>query len=69
MVPAVGQGALGIESSEDNKFADEIVQHKKKIRGSKKEPEKTGRALANNLLDAGAKEILDEIYGTPHSAL
>jgi hydroxymethylbilane synthase len=123
MVPAVGQGALGIEIREDNRFVDEIVQsihdentflavsaersflrileggcqvpigayaelkpnglylsgmvgsidgkvqHKKKIRGTKKEPEKTGRALANILLDAGAKEILDEIYGTPHSAL
>ena len=26
MVPAVGQGALGIEIREDNRFADEIVQ-------------------------------------------
>ena len=123
MIPAVGQGALGIETREDNKFTDEIVQsihdentflavsaersflrtleggcqvpvgalaeiksnglylsgivgsvdgkiqYKKKIRGSKKEPEKTGRALANNLLDAGAKEILDEIYGTSHLVL
>ncbi len=123
MIPAVGQGALGIETREDNKFADEIVQsihdektflavsaersflrtleggcqvpigalaelkpnglylsgmvgsvdgkfqYKKKIRGSKEEPEETGRILANLLLDAGAKKILDEIYGTPHSAL
>ena len=38
-------------------------------RTSETEEEKTCRALANNLLDAGAKEILDEIYGTPHSAL
>ena len=121
MVPAVGQGALGIEIKEDNRFADEIVQSihdektflavsaersflrtleggcqvpigghaeiksnglfltgmvgsvdgqiqfKKKIRGSKKEPEETGRVLADILLDAGAKEILDEIYGTPPS--
>ena len=121
MVPAVGQGALGIEIKEDNRFADEIVQSihdektflavsaersflraleggcqipigghaeiksnglflagmvgsvdgqiqlKKKIRGSKKEPEETGRVLAGLLLDAGAKEILDEIYGTTPS--
>jgi hydroxymethylbilane synthase len=118
MVPAVGQGALGIEIKEDNRFADEIIQSihdektflavsaersflrtleggcqvpigahaeiksnglyltgivgsvngeiqfKRKIRGSKKEPEETGRVLANILLNAGAKEILDEIYGT-----
>ena len=121
MVPAVGQGALGIEIREDNRFADDIIQSihdektflavsaersflrtleggcqvpigghaeiksnglfltgmvgsvdgqiqfKKKIRGSKKEPEETGRVLADILLDAGAKEILDEIYGTPPS--
>ena len=118
MVPAVGQGALGIEIKEDNRFADDIIQSihdektflavsaersflrtleggcqvpigayaeiksnglyltgmvgsvdgqiqlKKKIRGSKKKPEETGRVLADLLLDAGAKEILDEIYGT-----
>jgi len=121
MVPAVGQGALGIEIKEDNRFADDIIQSihdektflavsaersflrtleggcqvpigghaeiksnglfltgmvgsvdgqiqfKKKIRGSKKEPEETGRVLADLLLDAGAKEILDGIYGVPHS--
>ena len=118
MVPAVGQGALGIEIKEDNRFADDIIQSiheektflavsaersflrtleggcqvpigayaviksnglyltgmvgsvdgkiqfKRKIRGSKKDPEETGQVLANILLDAGAKEILDEIYGT-----
>jgi len=123
MVPAVGQGALGIETREDNNFANEVVQsihdentflavsaersflrtleggcqvpvgahaeiksnglylsgivgsvdgkiqYRKRIRGRKKEPEKTGRVLANHLLDAGAKEILDEIYGTSHVAL
>ena len=123
MIPAVGQGALGIEIKEDNRFADETVQSihdektflavsaersflrtleggcqvpigahaeiksnglylsgmvgsvdgkiqlKRKIRGSKNEPEETGRVLANILLNAGAKEILDEIYGTPHSVL
>jgi hydroxymethylbilane synthase len=121
MVPAVGQGALGIEIKKDNRFADDIIQSihdektflavsaersflraleggcqvpigafaeiksnglyltgmvgsvdgqiqfKRKIRGSKKEPEETGQVLANSLLDAGAKEILDEIYETPHS--
>ena len=118
MVPAVGQGALGIEIKEDNRFADDIIQSihdektflavsaersflrtleggcqvpigafaeiksnglyltgmvgsvdgkiqfKRKIRGSKEDPEETGQVLANILLDAGAKEILDEIYGT-----
>jgi hydroxymethylbilane synthase len=117
MVPAVGQGALGIEIKEDNRFADDIIQSihdektflavsaersflrtleggcqvpigayaviksnglyltgmvgsvdgkiqfKRKIRGSKKDPEETGQVLANILLDAGAKEILDDIYG------
>jgi hydroxymethylbilane synthase len=121
MVPAVGQGALGIEIKEDNRFADDIIQSihdektflavsaersflrtleggcqvpigafaeiksnglyltgmvgavdgkiqfKRKIRGSKKDPEETGQVLANILLDAGAKEILDEIYGTTRS--
>ena len=121
MVPAVGQGALGIEIKEDNRFADDIIQSihdektflavsaersflrtleggcqvpigayaeiksnglylmgmvgsvngkiqfKRKIRGSKKDPEETGQILANMLLDAGAKEILDEIYGTARS--
>jgi hydroxymethylbilane synthase len=118
MVPAVGQGALGIEIKEDNRFADDIIQSihdektflavsaersflktleggcqvpigafaeikpnglyltgivgavdgqiqfKRKIRGSKKDPEETGQVLANILLDVGAKDILDEIYGT-----
>ena len=54
----------GIVGSVDGK-----IQYKKKIRGRKKEPEKTGRVLANHLLDASAKEMLDEIYGTSHSAL
>ncbi len=118
IVPAVGQGALGIEIKKDNIFADEIlksihhentfiavtaerallkaleggcqvpigayaevkpnglylfasvgsidgtVQYRKKTRGSKKEPENVGKRLANDLLKAGAKEILDEIYRT-----
>ncbi len=116
MLPAVGQGALGIEIHEDNKIVDEIllsVHHeetyksvlaeraflrkleggcqvpigalaevksngiyldglvgsldgsltfRKKIRGSSKEPEKVGINLAKDLIKAGAKEILDEIY-------
>ena len=118
MVPAVGQGALGIEIKEDNRFADDIIQSihdektflavsaersflrtleggcqvpigahaeiksnglyltgmvgsvdgkiqfKRKMRGSKKDPEETGQVLANILLDVGAKELLNEIYGT-----
>jgi len=118
MLPAVGQGALGIEIREDNKIVNEIVQsihHKdtyiavlaerallrtleggcqvpigafaevkstglyldalvgsldgaltfrKKVRGSKTYPEKLGIQVAKDLLKAGAKEILNEIYNT-----
>jgi hydroxymethylbilane synthase len=118
MLPAVGQGALGIETRSDNKIANEIVKsihhentykavlaerallktleggcqvpigafaeikqsglfidalvgsldgsvtYRKKIRGSKNNPEVLGRKLANDLLKAGAKIILDEIYRT-----
>lgn len=116
ILPAVGQGALGIEIHQDNNLVDEIIQsihhkdtykavlaersllraleggcqvpigafsevkssglyldaivgsidgtitYRKKIRGSKNEPEKLGKVLANDLLKAGAKEILDVIY-------
>jgi hydroxymethylbilane synthase len=116
ILPAVGQGALGIEIHSDNKVVDEILQSvhheetykavlaeraflrrleggcqvpigalaevkpngiyldglvgsvdgtltfRKKVRGSSKEPEKVGIDLANDLIKAGAKEILDEIY-------
>lgn len=118
MLPAVGQGALGIETRADNKFVNEFVKsihhestykavlaerallkaldggcqvpigalaevkqnglsidalvgsldgsitYRKKIRGSKNNPEKLGRELANDLLKAGAKTILNEIYKT-----
>lgn len=118
MLPAVGQGALGIEIHEENSFADEILQsinhidsaqavyaertllseleggcqvpigalgeiksnglyldaivgsidgsvtYRQKLRGSKTQPEKLGKKLAKNLLKAGAKEILDDIYET-----
>lgn len=118
MLPAVGQGALGIETRADNKIVNEIVKsihheetykavlaerallktleggcqvpigafaevkqnglfidalvgsldgsitYRKKIRGSKSNPEKIGRELAKDLLKAGAKIILDEIYKT-----
>jgi hydroxymethylbilane synthase len=118
VLPAVGQGALGIEIKEDNEAVNEILQtihdettytavlaerallktleggcqvpigayaevksngiymdavvgsidgtlsFRKKIRGSKKDPEKLGRSLAKDLLKAGAGEILDEIYKT-----
>lgn len=121
MLPAVGQGALGIEINSDNKFADEIVQSvhhlktaqavfaerallkhleggcqvpigalgevksnglyldalvgsvdgtltfRQKLRGKKDEPVKLGKKLANNLLKAGAGEILNEIYKTARS--
>ncbi len=116
ILPAVGQGALGIEINEENNFVNEILKSihhedtykavlaerallrtleggcqvpigsyaevkpnglyldslvgsidgtitfRKKIRGSKAEPEKLGKSLAKDLLKAGAKEILDEIY-------
>jgi hydroxymethylbilane synthase len=116
ILPAVGQGALGIEISAGNILADEIlhsINHEEtfiavsaerellkkleggcqvpigayaevtpnglyldgfvgaidgsvtfrgKMRGSKLAPEKLGGKLAENLITAGAKNILDEIY-------
>ncbi len=116
ILPAVGQGALGIEIRSNDKTADEILQSihhpetyaavkaereflkvleggcqvpigayaqekstglyldglvgaidgsvtfRKELRGSKKEPEKLGKQLAKDLLKAGAKSILKEIY-------
>jgi hydroxymethylbilane synthase len=121
MLPAVGQGALGIEIREDNKFLDNILQSinhentfyavtaerallktleggcqipigayaevksnglyldgivasiegeitfRKKIRGSKYKAENLGKQLAKDLLKAGAKEVLDEIYNNSRS--
>lgn len=118
ILPAVGQGALGIEIHEANSEVHEILQplhneatfsavraerallkkleggcqvpigafaeslsnglfldaivgsvdgtitFRKKLRGSKTSPEKLGETLAKDLLKAGAKEILDEIYKT-----
>lgn len=118
MLPAVGQGALGIETRADNKIVNEIVKSihhentykavlaerallktleggcqvpigafaevkqnglhidalvgsldgsltfRKKIRSSKNDPEKVGKKLADDLLKAGAKTILKEIYKT-----
>ena len=121
ILPAVGQGALGIETRADNKIVNEIVKsvhheetykavlaerallktleggcqvpigafakvmqnglhidalvgsldgsitYRKKIRGSKNNPEKLGKKLADDLMKAGAKIILDEIYKTARS--
>jgi hydroxymethylbilane synthase len=118
ILPAVGQGALGIEIHKNNKIVKEIIQsihheetykavlaerallkaleggcqvpigalaevkpsglyldaivgaldgsvtYRKKIRGSKNEPEKLGKSLAKDLLKAGASEILKEVYNT-----
>ena len=118
ILPAVGQGALGIETHTENNFINEILKNlhdentfrailaersllrtleggcqvpigafaeikpsglyldamvgslngsltfRKKVRGSKEQPEKVGKQLANDLLKAGAKKILDEIYKT-----
>ena len=118
ILPAVGQGALGIEIYEDNKVVEEIIKslhhddtykaiiaersllraleggcqvpigafaevkssglyldavvgsldgsitYRKKLRGSKNDPEKLGKTLAKDLLKAGAKEILNEVYQT-----
>ncbi len=41
---------------------DGTYTFRKKVRGSKNEPEKIGRNLAKDLLKAGANEILQEIY-------
>jgi hydroxymethylbilane synthase len=121
ILPAVGQGALGIETRADNKIVNEIVKsvhheetykavlaerallktleggcqvpigafaevkknglhidalvgsldgsitYRKKFRGSKNNPEKLGKKLADDLMKAGAKIILDEIYKTARS--
>ena len=118
ILPAVGQGALGIEINEENTFLDDILKSihheetyksvlaerallrtleggcqvpiganaqvkanglyldalvgsidgmltfRKKLRGSKEKPELLGKKLAKDLIKAGAKEILDEIYKT-----
>ncbi len=118
ILPAVGQGALGIEINMENIFAEEILNSlhdestykavlaerallrtleggcqvpigafaevksnglyldamvgsldgtlafRKKVKGSKAEPEKLGKNLAKDLLKAGAREILDEVYAT-----
>jgi len=115
-LPAVSQGALGIETHENNHLAIEILQSihdentfietsaersllrsleggcqvpigafakvkqnglyldafigsldgsitfRKKVRGVKSNPIKLGKQLAKDLLKAGAKKILDEIY-------
>jgi hydroxymethylbilane synthase len=116
ILPAVGQGALGIEIHEDNLFVDEMLQKihhedtynavlaersllktleggcqvpigafaevkpnglyldamvgsldgtitfRKKMRGSKKNPALLGKSIAKDLLKAGAKSVLNEIY-------
>ena len=121
ILPAVGQGALGIETRTDNKIVNEIVKsihhentykavlaerallktleggcqvpigafaevkqnglyidalvgsldgsitYRKKIRGSKNHPEKLGKKLADDLMKAGARIILEEIYKTTRS--
>ncbi|MFO7524541.1 MAG: hydroxymethylbilane synthase [Ignavibacteriaceae bacterium] len=118
ILPAVGQGALGIEIHQENKLVDEIVQSihhqntylavlaersllrtleggcqvpigafaeiksnglyldamvgsldgsltfRKKVRGSKNNSEKIGISLAKDLLKAGARQILNDIYQT-----
>ncbi|MBK9096952.1 MAG: hydroxymethylbilane synthase [bacterium] len=118
MLPAVGQGALGIETRADNIIVNEIVKSihhentyravlaersllktleggcqvpigafaevkqnglhidalvgsldgtltfRKRIRGGKSNPEKLGKKLADDLIKAGAKSILEEIYKT-----
>jgi hydroxymethylbilane synthase len=116
MLPAVGQGALGIETRADDKTVNNVIKSihheptyksilaerallkaleggcqvpigafaevkqnglyldaivgsldgsltfRKKTRGSNANPEKLGRTLAKDLLKAGAKSILNEIY-------
>ncbi len=116
ILPAVGQGALGIEIREDNLFVQDFLHSindentykailaersflrkleggcqvpigafaeiksnglyfdglvasidgsilfRKKVRGSSNQSEKIGEQVAKDLLKAGAKEILDEIF-------
>ena len=116
ILPAVGQGALGIEIHKENKVVEEIIKslhheetykaviaerallkaleggcqvpigafaevksgglylnamvgsldgtitYRKRLRGSKNDPEKLGKQLAKDLLKAGAKKILKEVY-------
>ena len=116
ILPAVGQGALGIEIATSNKFAKKIAEgihdnataatvtaeraflktlgggcqvpigayaemksnglylsgfagspdgtitFSKRMRGSKKNPEALGKALAKDILKAGGKQILLEVY-------
>ncbi len=118
LLPAVGQGALGIEIHKDNLFIDELLQKihhdetysavlaersllktleggcqvpigalaeikpnglyldamvgsldgtlifRKRMRGSKNKPELLGKSLAKDLLKAGAKSVLKEIYNS-----
>ncbi|MDP4173379.1 MAG: hydroxymethylbilane synthase [Bacteroidota bacterium] len=118
LLPAVGQGALGLEVRSDNTMLEEIllsvhdettyqaamaeraflkaleggcqvpigafaevksngiyldglvgsidgsITFRKKIRGSKKEPEKIGYTLAKEIKKAGADKVLKEIYST-----
>lgn len=123
ILPAVGQGALGIEIHKNNKIAEEILQalhhdetykavlaeramlktleggcqvpigafaeitsgglyldaivgsldgsitYRKKMRGSKNDPEKLGKTLAKDLLKAGARQILKEVYETARKSI
>jgi len=43
---------------------DGSITYRKKVRGSKFNPEKLGKSLARNLKKVGAKIILDDIYKT-----
>lgn len=119
MLPAVGQGALGIEIRKGDRFVENIVKslhdndtflavtaersllsaleggcqvpigayaeiqtnrlhlsamvgsldgktaYRMNLKGSIDDPEKVGRTLANNLLEAGARKILDGIKRGP----
>lgn len=121
ILPAVGQGAIGVETHIENNFVNDLLlslhdentyiavvaerallrkleggcqvpigafaevksnglfldsligsldgtlTFRKKMRGSKNNPEQLGVKLANNLLNAGAKEILYEIYNSVRS--
>ncbi|MEJ2194404.1 MAG: hydroxymethylbilane synthase [Ignavibacteriaceae bacterium] len=121
LLPAVGQGALGVEMHKENKFVKELlhsihdndtytsvlaersllktleggcqvpigataevkanglyldamvgsldgsITFRKKVRGSKISPDKLGKSLAKDLLRAGAKSILEDIYKTSKS--
>ena len=65
VLPAVGQGALAIETREDVEAViaslDGQRLYRDSVKGKKEEAEQLGTQLADKLLDAGGIEIMHEI--------